>query len=95
LKRLLLRYRISRDAAERFWDNLRARVPIIEPITSGDLAAAWAIGLQFEDQDFSVVDRTSFALMERLGLTRVASFDQDFWIYRYGRNRNRAFTVLR
>ena len=37
----------------------------------------------------------SFAVMERLGLTRVASFDRDFAIYRYGRNRTRAFEVLR
>jgi hypothetical protein len=33
--------------------------------------------------------------MQRLGLTRVASFDDDFAIYRYGRNRERAFEVLR
>ena len=33
--------------------------------------------------------------MQRLGLTRVASFNDDFAIYRYGRNRERAFEVLR
>jgi hypothetical protein len=33
--------------------------------------------------------------MERLRLTRVASFDDDFALYRYGRARDRAFTVLR
>jgi len=33
----------------------------------------------------------SFAVMERLGLTRAASFDDDFAVYRYGRNRDRAF----
>ena len=53
------------------------------------------IGELFTDQRFSIVDRTSFAVMERLGLTRVASFDQDFAIYRYGRKRDRAFEVLR
>jgi len=47
------------------------------------------------DQTFSIVDRTSFVVMERLGLTRVASFDRDFAIYRYGRDRNRAFEVMR
>jgi len=33
-------------------------------------------------------------MMERLGLTRAASFDKDFAIYRYGRNRERAFEIL-
>ena len=41
------------------------------------------------------MDRTSFAAMERLGLTRVASFDDDFAVYRYGRGRTKAFDVLR
>jgi uncharacterized protein len=49
----------------------------------------------FADQNFSIVDRTSFAVMERLGLTRAISFDDDFAVYRYGRNRDRAFEVLR
>lgn len=63
--------------------------------TAADLETAWAIGQAFLDQSFSIVDRTSFAVMERLGLTRVASFDEDFAVYRYGRNRDRAFDVLR
>ena len=33
--------------------------------------------------------------MHRLGLERVASFDDDFLVYRYGRDRRRAFEVLR
>ena len=45
--------------------------------------------------DTSIVDRTSFAVMERLGLTEAASFDYDFAIYRYGRNRDRAFRILK
>jgi predicted nucleic acid-binding protein len=60
-----------------------------------DLRAAWAIGDVFPDQDFSVVDKTSFAVMERLGVTRAASFDSDFATYRYGRRRDRAFEILR
>jgi predicted nucleic acid-binding protein len=60
-----------------------------------DLQAARTIGDIFPDQDFSVVDKTSFAVMERLGVTRAASFDRDFAIYRYGRRRDRAFEILR
>jgi hypothetical protein len=32
--------------------------------------------------------------MERLGITRVATFDNDFAVYRYGPERNRAFTLV-
>jgi predicted nucleic acid-binding protein len=46
------------------------------------------------DQDFALIDRTSFAVMERLGVTQAASFDRDFALYRYGRARDRAFDVL-
>jgi predicted nucleic acid-binding protein len=56
--------------------------------------AAWTIGEVFADQEFSIVDRTSFAVMERLGITRAASFDKDSAVYRYGRNRDRAFEIL-
>lgn len=33
--------------------------------------------------------------MLRLGLTRAASFDADFAVYRFGRRRDRAFDVVR
>jgi predicted nucleic acid-binding protein len=33
--------------------------------------------------------------MERLGVDRVASFDDDFAMYRFGPRRDRAFHVLR
>jgi predicted nucleic acid-binding protein len=92
---LLLRHRLHREAAERFWEGLRAGVAAIEPVTSADLETAWAIGSAFPDQNFSIVDRTSFAVMERLGLRRVASFDDDFSVYRFGRDRRNAFIVVR
>jgi predicted nucleic acid-binding protein len=91
----MLRNRLHRDAAERFWEGLRRGIADIAWLLPADLEAAWAIGRLFPDQDFSLVDRTSFALMERLGLTRAASFDDDFVVYRYGRNRDRAFEVVR
>lgn len=92
---LLLRHRIGRPAAEAFWEGLRSGGARIEPVGPGDLEAAWAIGEQFPDQDFSIVDRTSFAIMQRLGVHLVASFDDDFAIYRFGPHRGRAFEVVR
>ena len=92
---LLLARRFHHAAAERFWGSIRRSVVSVVPVVPLDYDAAWEIGLAYADQKFSIVDRTSFAVMERLGLNRVASFDDDFAIYRYGRNRDRAFEVLR
>lgn len=92
---LLLRHRLHRKAAEQFWAGLRAGVATIEPVLEIDLDVAWDIGLAFPDQDFSLVDRTCFAVMLRLGLRRVTSFDDDFTVFRFGRNRSQALEVLR
>jgi predicted nucleic acid-binding protein len=92
---VLLRHRLGRSAAERFWTGLRDGAAEIEAVTTADLAVAWAIGESFPDQDFSIVDRTCFAVMQRLGLRRVAAFDEDFAVYRFGRARGQAFEVVR
>jgi predicted nucleic acid-binding protein len=92
---LLLNSRYHQHAAESFWQSIRLASVRLEQVTASDLEAAWAIGAAFSDQNFSIVDRTSFALMERLGLSRAASFDDHYAIYRYGRNRDRAFEVVR
>ena len=91
----LIRHRIGRRAAELFWQGLRDGVAIIEIVGAADLEAAWQIGVAFHDQDFSIVDRTSFAVMGRLGIERAASLDNDFAIFRFGSNRRRAFTIVR
>ncbi len=92
---LLMRARGSRVAANRFWAAIRDGLATVEPVLPGDLETAWRIGEAFPDQDFSIVDRTSFAAMERLGVTSVVSFDDDFAIYRFGPRRERAFEVRR
>lgn len=92
---LLLNSRYRRDIAEQFWDRIQRGGVSIEIVTMGDLQAAWAIGMAFPDQAFSIVDRTSFAVMERLGIVQAASFDNDFAVYRYGRGRDKAFDLIR
>jgi uncharacterized protein len=92
---LLLNSRVGRHAAEQFWRRLRDSGIDVQKVTLGDLDVAWTIGQAFGDQTFSIVDRTSFAVMERLRVTRIASFDDDFAVYRYGRSRDKAFEVLR
>ncbi len=93
-------WRLTRDragyaAAERFWSTLRAGAASVEHVTPADLDAAWRIGEAFPDQEFSLVDRTSFAVMERLGVGRVIAFDDDFAVYRFGPRHDRAFELLR
>jgi len=91
----LIRHRLGRRAAERFWQALRGGVAGIEMVGAADLEVAWAIGTAYRDQDFSLVDRTSFAAMLRLGIERVASLDDDFAIFRFGPGRRQAFVVIR
>jgi uncharacterized protein len=92
---LLLRHRLGRSAAERFWGALRGGAALVESVSLADLEGAWSIGVDFADQDFSLVDRTSFMVMQRLGLSRAIAFDDDFAVFRYGPRRSRAFEVLR
>lgn len=92
---LLLQRRLGTRVAERFWEGLRTGAARIEPVGAADLERAWSIGLEFGDQAFSIVDRTSFAVMQRLGVFRAASFDDDFAIFRFGPRKERAFDVVR
>lgn len=91
---LLMQRRLGRPVAERFWSSVREGAIEVESVSPSDLDLAWEIGQSFVDQDFSIVDRTSFAVMQRLGIHRVASFDSDFAIYRFGPRRQHAFEVL-
>jgi predicted nucleic acid-binding protein len=91
----LLHHRLSRQAAERFWDGLRNGAAAIEPVGLADLETAWQMGLSWRDQDFSLVDRTSFAVMLRLGIERAASLDGHFAVFRFGPKHRHSFVVLR
>ena len=91
----LLHHRLGRVAADRFWEGLRNGVAKVEAVTAADLEAAWQIGWLWKDQDFSIVDRTSFAVMNRLGIESVASLDDHFAVYRFGPKKRHAFTVVR
>lgn len=89
----LLRNRLHRKSADQFWEGLRT-VATIEPVGPADLETAWQIGLTFADQDFSLVDRTSFAVIRRLGIERATSFDNHFAVFRYGPGLRRALEIV-
>lgn len=91
----LLNRKVGRHAAMRFWQGLRYAPLRIEFVSPADLERAEAIATAWSDQTFSIVDCTSFALMERIGCVRAASFDNDFAVYRFGPDSARAFEILR
>jgi predicted nucleic acid-binding protein len=92
---LLVHVRLGQRLADRFWQGIREGGVAVEPVTHADLEVAWRIGEDFPDQGFSIVDRTSFAVMQRLGVYRVAAFDNDFAVFRFGPHRQRAFEIVR
>jgi uncharacterized protein len=92
---LLTNSRIDFVTAERFFRVVSDGSCEIVHISEDDWRQSSTIASRFIDQTFSIVDRTSFAVMERLGITQAISFDDDFVIYRYGQDRMRAFGVFR
>ena len=91
----LLHHKLDRKAAEGFWEGLRSGIALIEAVTLADLEVAWDVGVSWPDQDFSIVDRTSFAVMRRLGIDRVATLDAHFAVFRFGPKRRQSFHVVR
>lgn len=91
----LLAHRLGWATAERWFGGVRSGIAVIEQVTDVDLERAWAIGEAFTDQHFSLVDRTSFAVMERLHRHHVLTLDDDFAVYRFGPSRRQAFVVIR
>ena len=90
-----MRRRGGRHAADTFWGRAREGGVEIESAGPADLEVAWAIGESWPDQDFSLVDRTSFAVMQRLGIHRVATLDDHFGAFRFGPRRERSFELVR
>ena len=90
----LLHQKLHWQAAETFWRIIRQGAAELESVIAADMEAAWLIGQRYPDQDFSLTDRTSFAMMERLQVLDVATLDKDFAIYRYGGNKSGAFRLI-
>lgn len=89
----LLRAHFGIEIAERFWERLRAMGAHIETVIEPDLQTAGQIADRCPKQDFSFVDRTSIAVMERTGISRAATFNPAFAEYRYGPGRKKAFEI--
>ena len=90
----VIRSRADYAAAERFLEGFRSSPVALTYVTDADVERARWIGERWADQRFDLVDRTAMAVMERLGCARVASFDRDFAVYRYGPDRRSAFEII-
>lgn len=75
----LLSVRGYRDVAiaagARLWSGNSAQVVLVTP---NDLAEAWRIFQAFRDKHWSFTDCTSYAVMQRLGITEALSLDDHF-----------------
>ncbi|WP_420623185.1 type II toxin-antitoxin system VapC family toxin [Candidatus Poriferisodalis sp.] len=90
----LVNARTHYAAANQAVNAIQASRARVECTIDNDLQAAEVIRQRFGDQGFSLTDRTSWALMERLGISDALSFDEHYRIYRYGPEGRRAFRVL-
>ena len=60
----------------------------------GDFRRGREIAQERPDQAFSIVDCTSFALVERLDIRRAFAFDKHFGMMRFGWRRHRALELV-
>jgi uncharacterized protein len=89
----LARARLGIDIAERLIAGIRTGIARVENTELSDLEVAATTASRFPDQDFSIVDRTSWSVMVRLGIGEAIAFDRDFSIFRHGPRHDRAFIV--
>ena len=80
----LIRYRIGHEAAHSFGQKLKESSFVrVVAVTPGDEERAWDIFTKSRDQDFSFVDCTSFAVIERMKLSAAFAFDRYFAVMKF------------
>jgi uncharacterized protein len=80
----LIRYRIGHEAARTFGTKLKESAFVrMVAVTQADEDQAWEIFGKYSDQDFSFVDCTSFAVMQRLKLSAAFAFDRHFRVMKF------------
>lgn len=74
--------RISKEKAIEELDNiLNSKLLLVEPITERDWDKAIVYFRKYNDQQIDLTDCLSFAIIERLKLKSVLTFDNDFKIH--------------
>lgn len=80
-----LHYHLGIQAARTFWRKIMDGSSGVQILftTSEDLASAWGVVDRYPDQDFSLIDCVSFAVIERMGLHEAFTFDaRHYDVYR-------------
>jgi predicted nucleic acid-binding protein len=77
----LLVNRLSQPLATRFLRDMEHSPTTLVWVTPTDMQRAKAIIYQYTDKAFSLTNATSFAVMERLRIPAVFTFDRDFAQY--------------
>ena len=80
LSRNRLGYEVAVEIGQKLWDESIANLIRVIP---QDEKKAWEIFVTYHDKTFSFTDCTSFALMERIGITEAFAFDEH--LTQYGR----------
>jgi len=73
-----LGYEVALDIGQKLWDE---SITKLIHVTLQDERKAWKIFVKYHDKTFSFTDCTSFALMNRVGITEVFAFDDHFMQY--------------
>lgn len=89
----LLLKRVGRQLALSYVDGIRSGSTSVIRVAVEDEDRAWEILQLYQDQDFSYVDATSFAFMERLGIEVFFAFDSHFNTFRT--RKGQAFTEVK
>ena len=78
-----LRRRYHYGSSFIFFDFFDYEFASLEPVRKIDLARIDEIAQQYQTAEFDMVDLCIMAMAERLGITRIATFDQrDFRVFR-------------
>jgi len=78
LARIRLGYKVAVEIGQKLWAESIANLIRVMP---EDEKKAWEIFVKYRDKTFSFTDCSSFALMERIGITEVFTFDEHFTQY--------------
>ena len=77
--------RLGRDAGARYLRSVESGATTIVVPTHDDERRARDIIYTHTDKSYSLTDALSFAVMQRLGITRVFTFDSDFERFGFAR----------